>query len=485
MPFKTVFKQNLLFVLLLANAMLATTMNRSRSFVSALSATASPKMKVGIIRLDDWGNTKATGTGSTDYVPITGDIDDGRSYNRDFGVVATVVTGCSWDALKDTTKWEEQEHLNSICDNVAKAFVRLMKENVDVIVANCGLFMWLHAKGIATPAMDIALKEMGDALGQRPMLSLSTLTTLPNYIALYGIGAAQKEAIEKSKEEASKAIIAIFTSNEEACMGILEATPQIKGTNVFSHSEALLEENNAKGGILVVGLNGKDVVGTGMVDGFEIVNDGTAAYYDTLNPAMEKVAVAVKEKYPNVAMGLVECTEVSAYTDTIRETLNVPVVDPIIMTTNLISSFLDHDYAQLGKDERHAYVEQVLDKGDDKTDFHYRDAAWILHYVEKKLEKNPKWLRPLRKKYCNLIDGKISGVEAKKVCLTIVEKLRKVSGFKLLDHSKEKMRKQRFWADMEQRIESTDPEKVTEILNHVKRDMKYYDMEEDMIIRLV
>jgi hypothetical protein len=120
------------------------------------------------------------------------------------------------------------------------------------------------------------------------------------------------------------------------------------------------------GGILVIGLNGKNVIGldpdfdNGKVQGFEIVTNGTPAFYDTLNPEMEKVAKGVKKHYPNVVMGIVECTEVGAYTDTIRKAMEVPVFDPIQLAAIHMDTFLDHDYKQVGRGKRDENISNAL-----------------------------------------------------------------------------------------------------------------------------
>jgi hypothetical protein len=328
---------------------------------------------VGIVRLDGWGDDRTTGTGGVEhvdtngdlvngYVPITGDVDDAGSFEgQPFTMVAVIAKDCTWDALKNKTLWETPDHLKNMRDSLAKAFETLMLASADVIIANCGLFMWMHSVGIVTPAMDQALKAMGNDAPPRPLVALSTLTMLPGYLPVYGLGASQRAVVERGGNQQSKAVVAIFTSDEDACLAILEKTEQLKGTNVFVHTDEDEEENKKKGGILVIGLNGKNVIGVdGEVQGFDIVTNGTPAFYDVLNPEMEKVAKGVKEHYPNVVMGIVECTEVGAYTDTIREAMSVPVFDPIQLAGIHMDTFLDHDYKQVGHQQRIDYIDQVL-----------------------------------------------------------------------------------------------------------------------------
>jgi hypothetical protein len=245
-------------------------------------------------------------------------------------------------------------------DSLAEAFVTLLKASADVIIANCGLFMWMHSTGIVTPAMDQALEALGTNAPPRPVVALSTLTMLPGYLPLYGLGKIQRGVVENGGNEQSKAIVAIFTSDEKACRDILRKTAHLEDTHVFVHDDNY-HENKKIGGILVIGLNGKKVIGVDrQVKGFEIVTDGTPADYDTLNPEMEKVAKGVKEHYPNVVMGIVECTEVSAYTDTIRAALEAPVFDPIQLAAIHMDTFLDHDYKQVGMTKRNEYISKAL-----------------------------------------------------------------------------------------------------------------------------
>jgi hypothetical protein len=77
------------------------------------------RLRVGIVRLDGWGDDRTTGTGGTvhekgegkdlvkGYVPIRGDVDDARSYEgQPFTMVATVAKGCTWDVLRpDLKEW--------------------------------------------------------------------------------------------------------------------------------------------------------------------------------------------------------------------------------------------------------------------------------------------------------------------------------------------------------------------------------------------
>lgn len=488
MPFRIVFWRKLSFAFVCA---LTVVYNNRQLFVLAAADSIGTQttlpfgdLVVGIVRLDGWGDVRTTGTGSTHYVPIRGDVDDQRSFNGDFRLVATIAKECTWGSLKNEAFWQDESNLDAIRDSVAESFCTLMESGVDVIIANCGLFMWLHAKGIVTPAMDLALKKMGNRAKPRPIIALSTLITLPSFLAMYGLGADQQKAIEESDNDSSKAVIAIFTSDEQACIGILKATSQLEGTNIFTHSDS--EERKSKGGILVVGLNADDVVGTGKVNGFDIVTNGTPAFYDVLNPSIQKVARAVKTLYPHAVMGIVECTEVGAYTDTIREELKVPVLDPIIMASNLMKSFVNHDYKQLNNNDRHQYIGDALSYPISPIDTLYRDVATIMYYAAQAIEKTHKVLRPLRKRLARLADGTIQGDAAKKALIAGARQIKKLSTHKSKEseNSEGKIHKLRGFGVMEHLIENTDIETLVKIIRKVA-DQKTPQLDEEVMQSII
>jgi hypothetical protein len=353
------------------------------------SSTNTHQARIGVLRLDGWGNQRATRTGSflaelsrmpaspsknPAYVPLIGDVDDARSFQHP--VVATVAKGCTWEALKDPANWTDPDFLEDIKAKAAASFASLLRHDVRVIVANCGLFMWLHAKGIVSPAMDQAIDATGYS-GFRPMVSLSSLNLLSYTLPLYDVlpnnqGLNSQELVRTS----NGATVAIFTSNEDACVGIIQSTPALAGYNCFTHKQAkACPRLKQEGGILVVGLNGDNVIGVdGPVAGFEVVNDGTAAFYDVLEPSIHQVALGVKKEYPGIRLAVVECTEVSAYTDSIRLGLRVPVYDPISMTSAMLDSFIPHQYQQLNHEERADYIQHVLQSPKGSMDFELQDV---------------------------------------------------------------------------------------------------------------
>jgi hypothetical protein len=141
----------------------------------------------------------------------------------------------------------------------------------------------------------------------------------------------------------------IYTFNETACLAILKATISSYTLLVVVIRRNLTTINRG------VGLNGDNIIGVvGKVEGFEVANNDTPAYYDVLQPSIKNVAEGVAKEYRISIFGVVECTEVGAYTDIIRAAMGVPLYDPIHMAC------VDHGYDQLNSDDRNAFIEWAL-----------------------------------------------------------------------------------------------------------------------------
>ena len=108
------------------------------------------------------------------------------------------------------------------------------------------------------------------------------------------------------------------------------------------------------------GASVKGQVGGGRVNGFDAVRTGQPVFYELVQPDIRLVAKAVKEKYSTVCMAYVECTEVSAYSDTIREAMRVPVHDPIHTAAGMINSANNHNFRQARNKERIAQMASTL-----------------------------------------------------------------------------------------------------------------------------
>ena len=145
--------------------------------------------KLGVIRLDKWGDVLTTGTGHSGYVPLPGDVDSVDSY--DYPLVASIVKDVTWELLTNPEGMSGVNKQREIVNNVTAAVEELIEQQVGAIVANCGLFMWLHALGIIDVAVDRAMANLtksGKERPIRPMVALSSLTMLASFLPTLGLG---------------------------------------------------------------------------------------------------------------------------------------------------------------------------------------------------------------------------------------------------------------------------------------------------------
>ena len=106
-----------------------------------------------------------------------------------------------------------------------------------------------------------------------------------------------------------------------------------------------------------------------------VVNDGAAAFFDVPDPSIQKVALGVKREHPCIRLAIVECTEVSAHMDNIRNALKIPVHDPASMTNAMLDAFMPHDCQQVGHEERAVHIQQALQTPVDSMNFELRFAS--------------------------------------------------------------------------------------------------------------
>ena len=75
------------------------------------------------------------------------------------------------------------------------------------------------------------------------------------------------------------------------------------------------------------------------VDGFESVALGELVDYKKVEPGIVKLAKETLKQYPRLKAFLFECTELSAYSDSVREATGLPVFDIITTSDFVINSF--------------------------------------------------------------------------------------------------------------------------------------------------
>mmetsp|Transcript_26816 Transcript_26816/g.61735 ORF Transcript_26816/g.61735 Transcript_26816/m.61735 type:complete len:399 (+) Transcript_26816:426-1622(+) len=217
--------------------------------------------------------------------------------------------------------------------------------------------MWLHALGIIDVAVDNAMIELnnGSLIYYRPLVKLSALAVLPALLPTFGIGIKQRELKHRANKEGRTCKVVIFTSNEVSCMEVLRTVPQLKDDFNF------FVDGDPEGEVLVVGLNGKNVIGLGReVDGFDKVKDGEPVSYYCVQPDVKLVAEAVKKKYPSIVLAVIECTQVTTYSDTIGLAMKVDVSDPVKLADSMVDCNTSHNFSQKTKERRQSEIGQAL-----------------------------------------------------------------------------------------------------------------------------
>ena len=81
------------------------------------------------------------------------------------------------------------------------------------------------------------------------------------------------------------------------------------------------------------------MVGAEDVDGFEAVALGEMVDYQKVEPGVVALAQETKRMNPNLRAFLFECTELSAYSDAVRQATGLPVFDIITSSDFVINSF--------------------------------------------------------------------------------------------------------------------------------------------------
>ena len=391
--------------------------------------------KLGVLRLDGWGK---------DYLPMAGDIDDERSWANP--IIHTTAENVTFELLCDPVKFLESKE--TIRDGVTVAVQQLIENGANSIIANCGLFMWLHATGIIEAAVDTAMDNLEHKY-RRPTVTLSSLCMLPAYLPTLGLGEQQRVL---SEEPSIKCRVVVFTSNGASCMELLKKVPQLTSAlrkasgdgktlaGLYTcglYTPTVINPSSTDlGEVLVVGLdagysyddegkrylNGDKVIGLdGPLLGFEAVKEGTTVVGSRVQPGIEKVAKAVKAKYPDIALAVVECTQVSAFSDTIGRAMGVDVLDPIKVGTSALEMSTDHAFAQdttsarlaavvklhLGRCENN--LEEVLE--DEVAQQKALEEKDDLEALQKKINKEFAELKELNEKQLDDIRAQIRGAE--------------------------------------------------------------------------
>ena len=81
------------------------------------------------------------------------------------------------------------------------------------------------------------------------------------------------------------------------------------------------------------------MVGAEDVEGFEAVAVGDMVDYKKVEPGIVNLAQETIRRYPGIRAFLFECTELSAYSDSVRQATGLPVFDIITSSDFVINSF--------------------------------------------------------------------------------------------------------------------------------------------------
>ena len=232
---------------------------------------------LGVVRLDDY---EVTWDGSK-YKPAPGDVDHPISFN--YPVKYAVASDCTFDNLCNPSKFLEDSQLQDKMKKGLDLAIKLLSTaGCDVITSDCGLFMWLQ---------DYA------SLCTKLPVCLSSLVILPHIF----------EKLKLCEDDK----VAIFTSNGESLNNLKK--------------EILIKKlgNNIENLVVI----GCDKAPYGVhIDGFEAVSSGKTVDVEKVEPGMIAVAKSLMKEESNVKTIVIECTEISPYSDAIRQATKAIIV---------------------------------------------------------------------------------------------------------------------------------------------------------------
>lgn len=244
---------------------------------------------LGVIRLDDYPLYCEGGR----YNPVPGDIDAAQSFC--YPVKYAIAKDCTFKNLCNPQSFLFNEHLKKqMEDGIKKAIQTLEDAGCTAITSDCGLFIWMQ---------QFAREQTQKQIIMSPLVFLSSML---------------QSSGQKNK-------IAIFTSKGKSIRYLLKS----KHMNKF-----LLGYRKR---LIIVGCDEQKY---GIVDGFEAIEAGDTVDVKKVKIGIRNVARNVLKKHPDVKAILVECTEMPAYSDSIREETNLPVFDAITVCDQLMAGFL-------------------------------------------------------------------------------------------------------------------------------------------------
>ena len=219
-----------------------------------------------------------------DYPPSLGDIDCPKSFA--YNVYYRTVPGLTFEICQSGT------FTNKIIENFNNAIQWLIEEKkVSAITGDCGFMMFFQ--------------PLARTFTHLPVF-MSSLCQLPAILCAFA-----------SHEE-----IIILTANGKA----------LESMSDLIKNECGIDTENRR----------FHIIGLEDVKGFDAVAKGTKVDYEIVEPGIVRASKTALEKFPNSRAFLVECTEVTPYSDSIRCATGLPVFDGITACNFFMESLQDN-----------------------------------------------------------------------------------------------------------------------------------------------
>jgi len=218
-----------------------------------------------------------------DYPPAPGDIDHQDSFG--YEVIYRVVPGLTFEMCKSGKLTED------VKDEFIEAVKWLEKKDVSAITGDCGFMMYFQ--------------KLARNHSTTPVF-MSSLSLLPTLTCLFH----------------HRAEICILTASLASLKPMEKLILDSIGTD--AHCVRFI------------------MVGANDVPGFDAVEKGEKVDTELVEVGIVNLALETLEKHKSIRVFLFECTEMSAFSDAVREATGVPVYDAITACDFFISGFQEN-----------------------------------------------------------------------------------------------------------------------------------------------
>jgi hypothetical protein len=123
------------------------------------------------------------------------------------------------------------------------------------------------------------------------------------------------------------------------------------------------------------------IVGCQDVEGFDAVAKGKSVPLDVVQPGIVRLAADVMRRHPEVGAILLECTELPAYADALRQALRLPVWDAVTCCDFYISS--KQDNPRFGVNEWQSHWDGVQEQYKFGSNLLEKEKADLVHKAQK------------------------------------------------------------------------------------------------------